>query len=212
MIKSESFMKKHNGESIRIFKNPVLESFTHVHPIVPLLLWTPVIFFLLYRGKTVKLVSGSEFAWLFFFGILLWTFTEYILHRYVFHWSAKSAAGKYFVFLFHGLHHDDPQDPTRLVMPPVPAVLIVCLLWSLFSLIFPAQYIEVIMAYFLVGYLCYDYIHYATHHFAMTSKVGRYLRKYHLQHHFSGERSKYGVSSPLWDYVFKTTTGPKDIH
>ena len=205
-------MKKHNGESIRIFKNPILESFTHVHPIIPLLLWTPVILFLFYRGKTVKLVSNPEFVWLFFFGILLWTFTEYILHRYVFHFAAKSSAGKYFVFLFHGLHHDDPQDPTRLVMPPVPAILIVMLLWGLFSLLFPVQYLEVIMAYFLIGYLCYDYIHYATHHFAMTSKVGRYLRKYHLQHHFSGERSKYGVSSPLWDYIFRTTTGPKDIH
>jgi sterol desaturase/sphingolipid hydroxylase (fatty acid hydroxylase superfamily) len=205
-------MKKHNGESIRIFKNPILESFTHVHPIIPLLLWAPVIMYLLYRGRTVKGVDGIEFIWLFVFGILLWTLTEYVLHRYVFHWAPKSAAGKYFVFLFHGLHHDDPQDPTRLVMPPVPAILIVAILWSLFSLVFPDKYMDVIMAFFLVGYLCYDYIHYATHHFAMTSTVGKYLRKYHLQHHYSGERSKYGVSSPLWDYIFSTTKGPKDIH
>lgn len=205
-------MKKHTGESIRIFKNPILESFTHVHPIVPLILWVPIISFLLYRGHSVYNLNASEFISLFFGGIILWTFMEYILHRYVFHWSAKSRAGKYFVFLFHGLHHDDPQDPTRLVMPPVPALLISSVIFALFSLIFPANYVEVIMAYFMIGYLCYDYIHYATHHFAMTSKVGKYLRKYHLQHHYSGERSKYGVSSPLWDYVFKTTTGPKDIH
>lgn len=205
-------MKKHTGESIRIFKNPVLESFTHVHPIVPLVLWSPVILFLLYRGATVKLVSPVQFAYLFIFGLLLWTITEYTLHRFVFHWNAKSRAGKYFVFLFHGLHHDDPQDPTRLVMPPVPAILIVSLLWALFSLVFPAQFIDVIMAFFLIGYLCYDYIHYATHHFAMTSRVGRYLRKYHLQHHYSSEASKYGVSSPLWDYIFGTVEGPKEHH
>ena len=205
-------MKKHTGQSIRIFKNPILESFTHVHPIIPLLLWTPVILFLLYRGHVVKGVNTFEFIWLFFFGILLWTFSEYALHRYVFHWAAKNRATKYFVFLFHGLQHDDPQDPTRLVMPPVPAILIVAVLWAMFSLVFPVKYIDVIMAYFLVGYLCYDYIHYATHHFAMTSKVGKYLRKYHLQHHYSGERSKYGVSSPLWDYIFKTVNGPKEKH
>ena len=205
-------MKKHNGESIRIFKNPILEACTHVHPIIPLLLWTPVILFLFYRGASVKNVGAIEFYWLFVFGILLWTITEYILHRYVFHWNAKSRAGKYFVFLFHGLHHDDPQDPTRLVMPPVPAILIVMILWTIFSAVFPAKYIDVIMAYFLIGYLCYDYIHYATHHFAMTSPVGKYLRKYHLQHHYSGERSKYGVSSPLWDYIFRTTNGPKEEH
>lgn len=205
-------MKKHTGESIRIFKNPILESFTHVHPIVPLLLWTPVILFLLYRGATVKNVALIEFLGLFVFGMLLWTLTEYVLHRFVFHWNAKGRAGKYFVFLFHGLHHDDPQDPTRLVMPPVPAIFIVILLWVLFRAVFPVQFIEVIMAFFLVGYLCYDYIHYATHHFAMTSKVGRYLRKYHLQHHYSSEASKYGVSSPLWDYIFGTVQGPKEHH
>lgn len=205
-------MKKHTSQSIRIFKNPILESFTHVHPIIPLLVWTPVIIFLLYRGYNVKSVETFEFVWLFIFGILLWTLTEYALHRFVFHWAANNRLTKYFVFLFHGLHHDDPQDPTRLVMPPVPAILIVGVLWGLFSLVFPAKYLDVIMANFLIGYLCYDYIHYATHHFAMTSKVGRYLRKYHLQHHYSGERSKYGVSSPLWDLVFKTVTGPKENH
>ncbi len=205
-------MKKNNGKSIRIFKNSILESFTHVHPIVPLILWVPVICFLFYRGYAIKNLGAKEFAVLFVFGILLWTITEYLLHRYVFHWNAKSRAGKYFVFLFHGLHHDDPQDPTRLVMPPVPAILIVSILWGIFEAIFPAAYIEVIMANFLIGYLCYDYIHYATHHFAMTSRLGKYLRKYHLQHHYSGEQSKYGVSSPLWDYVFKTVSGPKEIH
>lgn len=205
-------MKRHTGESIRIFKNPILESFTHVHPIVPLLVWVPVILFLFHRGYTVKHVDHLEFALSFIFGILLWTITEYVLHRFVFHWNAKSRAGKYFVFLFHGLHHDDPQDPTRLVMPPVPAILIVSLLWLLFKAVFPVHFIEVIMGHFLIGYLIYDYTHYATHHFPMTSLVGKYLRKYHLQHHYSGEMSKYGVSSPLWDYVFNTVTGPKEEH
>lgn len=205
-------MKKQNGNSIRLFKNPILEAMTHVHPIVPLVVWTPVVLFLLYRARTLKEVNANEFALLFFFSMLLWTFTEYVLHRFVFHWNAKSRAGKYLVFLFHGLHHDDPQDPTRLVMPPVPALIYVVILWSIFSLVFPVKYIDVIMAYFLVGYLCYDYIHYATHHFAMTSKIGKYLRKYHLKHHYSGERSKYGVSSPLWDYVFRTVDGPKEEH
>lgn len=205
-------MKRHTVESIRIFKNPILESFTHVHPIVPLIFWSPVIVYLFYRAIEIKQINMFEILTWIFSGIMLWTFTEYTLHRFVFHWDAKSRLGKYFVFLFHGLHHDDPQDPTRLVMPPVPAVIIVSLLWMLFSLIFPDKYIDILMANFLIGYLCYDYIHYATHHFAMTGPIGKFLRKYHLQHHYSGEDSKYGVSSPLWDYIFKTVTGPKSKH
>ena len=205
-------MKKHTGESIRIFDNSLLESFTHVHPIVPLVVWVPFILFLFFKSVTVDQISLFQFGLFLVIGLLVWTLTEYLLHRIVFHWDAKSKLGKRFVFMFHGLHHDDPQDPTRLVMPPVPAILIITLLWQLFALVVPGQFMNVFMAFFLIGYLCYDYIHYATHHFPMTNPIGKYLRKYHLQHHYSGERSKYGVSNPLWDYVFNTVTGPKDHH
>lgn len=205
-------MKKSHEQSIRIFKNPILESFTHVHPMTPLILWAPIISYLFFYGATKNGVNIFQFIILFFVGLISWTLSEYILHRFVFHWEAQSRAGKYFVFLFHGLHHDDPQDPTRLVMPPVPAILLSGILYCLFSLVIPGKFLQVFMGYFMIGYLCYDYIHYATHHFSMGSKIGKFLRKYHLQHHYSGEKSKYGVSSPLWDYVFKTISGPSENH
>lgn len=203
--------KKHTG-SIRIFKNPILEWTTHVHPAVPLLLWGPFILYLYLISYQKNIFTTGQFVTWFIIGFIVWTITEYALHRFVFHFPAKNRFTKRFVFLFHGLHHDDPQDPTRLVMPPVPAILIVFLLWKLFSLVVDPVVLPLFMANFLIGYLCYDYIHYATHHFAMTSKVGKFLRKYHLQHHYSHEKSKYGVSSPLWDYVFNTVRGPKDEH
>lgn len=209
---TEVKMRKHTGESIRLFENDFLESLSHVHPIMPLVVWTPIILFLFYRAATIDMLTVVNFVALFFIGILVWTLTEYLLHKYVFHFNAKSKIGKRFVFMFHGLHHDDPQDPTRLVMPPVPAILIVSVLWQIFALVVPTQFMNAFMANFLIGYLCYDYIHYATHHFPMTSKIGKYLRKYHLQHHYSGEASKYGVSNPLWDYIFGTVTGPKEHH
>ncbi len=199
-------------QSIRLFKNPFLESLSHVHPIVPLLVWGPFIAYLFHQAVNVNQQGFSDFLLFSLIGLVAWTFTEYTLHRFVFHFNAQSKIGKRFVFLFHGLHHDDPQDPTRLVMPPVPAILIVALLWQLFALIVPAERMNIFMAFFLIGYLCYDYIHYATHHFKMTSPIGKYLRKYHLQHHYAGERSKYGVSSPLWDYIFKTVKGEKEEH
>jgi sterol desaturase/sphingolipid hydroxylase (fatty acid hydroxylase superfamily) len=128
----------------------------------------------------------------------------------MFHFPAKGKWGKKFVFLFHGLHHDDPDDPTRLVMPPVPAVIMMGILYAGFGLVVPTKFLEVFMSAFIVGYLCYDYIHYASHHFPMKGGLARYLKKFHLQHHFRHERAKYGVSSPLWDIIFRTLEGPKE--
>jgi len=201
-------MKKY--DSVRVFENPVLEACTHVHPIVPLLLWTPIIGYWLYDSHATYNLSVTEFGVLAVVGLLLWTLTEYVLHRFAFHYPAKNKFSRRLIYLFHGIHHDDPNDPTRLVMPPVPALIYVFFIYQFYALFFPSQYIQGFMAFFMVGYLFYDYIHYATHHFKMTSKVGRYLKKYHLVHHHAHEYAKFGVSNPLWDYVFKTVNGPKE--
>jgi sterol desaturase/sphingolipid hydroxylase (fatty acid hydroxylase superfamily) len=201
-------MKKH--ESIRIFKNPILEACTHVHPIVPLILWAPVAVYFAYEALVNPEISIGTFALWYVIGLVIWTLTEYILHRFVFHFPGQSKLAKKFVFLFHGLHHDDPDDPTRLVMPPIPAVIIMAMLYSGFGLVVPALYLHTFMSAFIVGYLCYDYIHYATHHFPMKGKVSRYLKKFHLQHHYRHEKAKYGVSSPLWDIILGTMEGPKE--
>ncbi len=206
-------MKNHNPSqntnqnaypSIRIFKNPILEWCTHVHPIVPLVFWGPFIGYLLFHVANEGLHSPLEFVVWALMGLLVWTFTEYTLHRFVFHMEGEHWLIKKFVFLFHGLHHDDPNDPTRLVMPPVPAVIIVFLLWQMYALFIPAKSLNLFMAFFLIGYLTYDYIHYATHHFKMNSPLGSFLRKYHLQHHHRKSPTQFGVSSPLWDYIFQT--------
>ena len=201
-------MKK-NHQSSRLFENNLLEALTHVHPIIPLLLWTPVSAFFLYQAIWVDKLTLTELISWAFIALLVWTLTEYVLHRFVFHFEAKSDFGKWLIYLFHGIHHDEPDDPTRLVMPPFPAVVIMTMLYFLFSLLVPSNKLNIFMSFFIIGYLTYDYIHYATHHFPMKSKVGRYLRKFHLRHHHAKEHSKYGVSNPLWDYVFFTVTGPK---
>ncbi len=197
-------MKKY--ESIRIFENPILESMTHVHPVIPILMWAPVVVFLYLRSHAEFQLDVITTLAILVSGLLTWTLVEYLLHRYVFHFPAKGPLGKRFVFLFHGLHHDDPNDPTRLVMPPVPAMILAVILYSLAAMLVPSRFLDAFFASFMIGYLCYDYIHYATHHFPMTSKLGRFLKVYHLKHHHQHAPGRFGVSSPLWDYVFSTTS------
>lgn len=190
--------------SIRLFRNNFLESLTHVHPIVPLLFWSPVVVFLLWRAVSVHALPLSSVSALLLPGLLVWTLTEYLLHRFVFHFPARGAAGKWLVHLFHGVHHDAPNDKSRLVMPPAGAVIVMAVLWVLFSQLIPAPWAEPFSAFFIIGYLIYDYLHYATHHFRMKHPLLRALKHHHMQHHFTSHDARYGVSSPLWDRVFGT--------
>ncbi len=193
-----------NSKSIRLFKNDSLESLTHVHPIVPLLFWSPVVTFLLWRSLVVHELPVGQVAAMAIPGLFVWTLMEYVLHRFVFHFPATSAAGQWLVYLFHGVHHDAPNDKSRLVMPPAGAVIVMSILWILFSSLLPAPWAEPFCAFFIVGYLVYDYLHYATHHFRMRHAWQQALKRHHMQHHFSAKNAKYGVSSPFWDWVFGT--------
>lgn len=190
---------------VRMFKSDTMEKFTHVHPILPLLVWGPVAGYFLWQAwVTLGLVFWWKIAVGFLAGLFFWTLTEYLLHRFVFHWVNESAAGRRFHFLVHGVHHEDPNDPTRLVMPPILAVLLAIPLYSFYRMILGPVWILPFFSGFLVGYLCYDYTHYAVHHFKQRTRVGKYLKKFHMDHHFAEMGAKWGVSSPLWDIVFGT--------
>src|SRR6476620_605964 len=191
------------NESVRMFESGFLEFFSHVHPATPLLIYVPVIGFLLdlalrQRGQAIGLVIG-----LFALGILIWTFVEYTMHRWVFHYQPTSNWGKQLHFLLHGVHHDYPKDASRLVMPPIVSIPLALFFCGLFFLVF-GRLAPATFAGFLCGYLFYDMVHYATHHFSMKSGVWLFLKKYHMRHHYDDDHVGYGVRSPLWDYVFGT--------
>jgi dihydroceramide fatty acyl 2-hydroxylase len=197
-------------QSIRLFENDFLERLTHVHPIVPLAFWMPIALYLLWRAFALHHLPLSGVLAIGACGVFVWTLTEYLLHRFLFHYPATSKAGRWLVFLFHGNHHHDPRDKTRLVMPLSGAIPIMAALYLIFGMIIPAPWIEPFCAFFILGYLVYDYIHYATHHFPMKNPVAKYLKIYHLKHHFSGESGRYGVSSPLWDKVFGSSGNERE--
>ena len=191
-------------QSIQLFNHPLLEKLTHVHPLIPLLMWVPVILFLWYRSLFSHhwgLGMMSVFA---FMGILSWTLAEYLLHRFIFHYPPQSRVSERLVYLFHGIHHDAPNEPTRLVMPPVPGILLGALFYSLFYGIGGTLFADPFFSFFVTGYLFYDYTHYAIHHFQPKTAWGTYVKRHHMLHHFSTPNAKWGVSTPLWDWVFGT--------
>jgi len=189
------------NETIRLFKNPVLEYFSHIHPVTPIIVFVPLLIVLSYFGfKEIGILNG---AISFIIGILLWSLTEYVIHRWAFHYHPKSETGKRVHFLVHGIHHDYPRDATRLVMPLLVSIPLAVFFYFLFQAIFGVYYMNIFSG-FIFGYVSYDSIHYATHHFEMKGKIGKFLKTYHLRHHYGDDHTAYGVSNPLWDYVFGT--------
>lgn len=191
-------------ETARLFKSNLLEFFSRVHPSVPVIIYLPLIIYFLYQAATGSMISTSGIVLLFFAGMLAWTLTEYLLHRFVFHFEPRTEFWKGIFYLFHGVHHEYPNDSKRLVMPPAVSIPLAILFYSLFYWLIGRPYHEPFFAGFVFGYLCYDLIHYATHHFSMKRGIPLFLRKYHLRHHFQDEHRGFGVSSPLWDYIFRT--------
>ncbi len=192
----------------QMFETPLIERFSRVHPASPFLFWLPVLGYAGYR-TFINGVSGLTAAGLVALGLFLWTFTEYMLHRYVFHYTGPRPWQRRMHFLIHGVHHDFPSDATRLVMPIGASIPMGVGFYFLFRLIFGSTLVDPLFIGFGLGYLAYDGLHYAVHHFKMTSRLGKWLKRYHMVHHHTGEEARWGVSSPLWDWILGTMGKPK---
>ncbi len=193
---------------IRLFESDFLEFFTHVTPTAIVVLWLPIATWLMVRALQHRVGPGLGLLVAFVGGLLAWTLTEYVVHRFVFHFEPRTPMQERLLFLFHGVHHAQPQLKTRLVMPPaasIPvAVLLYAMLWTTLTLLGLRPWLNATCAGAVVGYLVYDLTHYATHHLPMRRGVFKALKQHHLRHHYQTEDCRFGVSSPLWDYVFRT--------
>lgn len=191
-------------ETVRMFRNDFLESLSKVHPSVPLIIFVPVILYMLYFSIFTLKISALSIVGLIIFGLFIWTITEYLLHRFIFHWELKSKLGARIHFIFHGVHHDYPSDSKRLVMPPSVSIPLATFFYFLFRFLIGEISINPFFAGFLIGYLFYDMTHYAVHHFNMHSKFWLAIKNHHIKHHYQSPDKGYGVSSPIWDYIFRT--------
>jgi len=215
------FCVSNRDESVRMFRSDRLERTTYVHPLIPHLIYVPIVVVLLLLSP----LGVAESALHFLIGLLIWTFLEYLLHRFAFHApeeimretheiSASLALDQPVIpalptfrhkiyFIFHGVHHEYPSDSRRLVMPPVASIPMGLVAWLIISTILAESAIPT-FAGLLTGYLIYDSTHFVVHHRSVPTPFGKLLKRTHMRHHFLDPDENYGVSSPLWDIVFGT--------
>jgi len=191
-------------ETARMFKSDFLEAFSKVHWSVPLFIYVPVIGYLFYLSTVDYEVPAVEIIGLIVAGLFIWTITEYLLHRFIFHFHATSDFGKRISFMFHGVHHDYPNDTKRLVMPPSVSIPLAIGFFFLFKAVLGDISIAPFYIGFIGGYLFYDISHYAIHHFNMHGKFWLAIKNHHMRHHYQDPELGFGVSSPLWDLILKT--------
>jgi sterol desaturase/sphingolipid hydroxylase (fatty acid hydroxylase superfamily) len=188
-----------------MFDSPALEKLTRVHFTVPLFIFVPVILFFFYKSIFDLQLSALTIFSYIILGLCVWTLTEYVLHRFVFHWLPPGKFGARIHFIFHGVHHDYPSDSKRLVMVPTVSIPLAALFYFLFYLMLGDAHVAPFFIGFLAGYLFYDMSHYAVHHFNLKSKFWLELKNHHMIHHYKDDHNGFGVSSKFWDLVFRTT-------
>jgi dihydroceramide fatty acyl 2-hydroxylase len=186
-----------------MFRSRWLDRLSRVHPSVPVIVFVPAILALtVYAGRRL---GDLEVAGLALAGYVLWTLTEYWMHRIVFHFEPEDGIGARLHWIIHGVHHDHPHEPLRLVMPPSVSVPLALAFYGLFILVLGSPDGQALAAGFLAGYLAYDMTHYHLHHHNSRTRIGRRLREAHMRHHFQDDTRGFGVSAPFWDRAFGTS-------
>ena len=202
------FDKIHNKGQARLFKNQYLEYLTKTHPLVIWGMYLPIIGFLLYYSNAFLNFPITAVIITFICGMFFWSFFEYLIHRYAFHFAAKSERATKIVYLIHGNHHEYPRDKERLFMPPVPSLILATVIFSLMYLIANfagiKEYVFAFFPGFLIGYLIYGSMHYAIHAWNPPFKWMKPLWRNHHLHHYKEQEKGFGVSSTLWDHIFGT--------
>ncbi|GAL83206.1 putative fatty acid hydroxylase [Sporocytophaga myxococcoides] len=193
-----------NAGSPKLFENRNLEKLTHTHIAVPIGIFIIFSSFLLCFSFAYTNLRTFPILLLFFTGMIAFTLAEYLMHRFLYHInSTYNKKIKRLQYLIHGVHHDHPKDKSRLAMPPILS-LFVALLLLLITYMLINDLAFAFLPGFVMGYTTYLYIHYSIHAYPPPRNKLRILWKHHAIHHYKDSGKAFGVSSPFWDYVFKT--------
>jgi sterol desaturase/sphingolipid hydroxylase (fatty acid hydroxylase superfamily) len=187
----------------RLFENRFLEGLTRTHIAVPLVIFGVYAIGLLYWSFDKNFLTLGETILVFLLGTLAFTLLEYLMHRFLFHLPPTSERNKKISYKLHGIHHDYPKDKKRLAMPPVVSITLATLFLLLFKLMM-GNAAFAFTAGFVLGYAGYLFVHYIVHAYQVPNNMFKVLWVHHGIHHYKRPDKAFGVSSPLWDHIFRT--------
>jgi hypothetical protein len=151
----------------------------------------------------------------FILGGAAWTFSEYLIHRWVGHgprripspqwWKNLGPRGLAAQFNHeHLAHHADPTYFAATWRKAVAALVAVPIVAGAASLLGGfARGIPFALG-FVAVYVTYEVLHRRIHSSAPLGAYGRWLRRQHQLHHYRTPRLNHGVTSPVFDVLFGT--------
>ena len=151
--------------------------------------------------------------WLVALGALLFTLSEYTTHRFMFH--ARPSNRAWLRAKQHRLHDDHHMDPARLdlLFLPLWYVLPNLLVTSMlaYAVLRDAGQVAALVLGATLALLHYEWVHFIAHlPYTPKTAAGRWMKRYHLRHHFVNEKLCYGVSNPAMDILYRTFRDPRD--
>lgn len=191
-----------NDDKKRLFRNPVLEKLTRTHISIPLIIFFGISSVLLFYAFYTFSITIGILASMFLAGLFFFTLVEYVIHRFIFHMPHEDPNSKIH-YTLHGVHHEFPKDKERLAMPPIVSIILASLFFCIYWWIFREKGLP-FTAGFLSGYALYLIAHYSIHRFKPPRNFMKKIWIHHSLHHYQDDEKAFGVSSPLWDYVFRT--------
>ena len=150
----------------------------------------------------------TDLLWLIPCGMALWTLLEYGLHRFVFHPAIDDSPLGRILSGTHLEHHESPQDVERILVRTGHAAGISLFVAVVITLVTRNLFwTSGLLSGIWTGFLYYEYVHYRVHATADSGILISRQRRTHFYHHYRDYGRCFGVTTPLWDYVFRTTQG-----
>lgn len=204
-------IKPQNKGTKVLSKYPFIERLLRTNSAVPITIFLSLAAFMMVWGFLHTQIPWEIQSSVFLFGLLLFSLTEYLAHRYLFHMITNTKLKEKIQYAVHGVHHEYPKDTGRLAMPPIASVFIVSLLFLLFKNTI-GEYTFGFLPGFITGYSLYLIVHYVVHAYQPPKNLLKALWINHSIHHYKDQERAFGVSSPLWDYIFRTTPRKSKSH